>query len=163
MAHFLPDDKSEAKYENRQCLVNAYDNTIRFTDRFLYQLSSILSSSACQSAWLYTSDHGENIYDDNRKQFLHASPNPSEYELRVPLLVWTSASYAKSYPYIISALRANSLRPAASSVSFFHTMLHMGGINTRYLAPTRSLSSRDYTSPSLLYLNDHNEAIEVLR
>ena len=163
MAHFLPDDKSEAKYENRQCLVNAYDNTILFTDRFLYQLSSILSSSACQSAWLYTSDHGENIYDDNRKKFLHASPNPSEYELRVPLLVWTSASYAKSYPYIISALRSNSLRPASSSVSFFHTMLHMGGINTRYLAPTRSLSSRDYTSPSPLYLNDHNEAIEVLR
>ena len=163
MAHFLPDDKSEAKYENRQCLVNAYDNTILFTDRFLYELSSLLSSSACQSAWLYTSDHGENIYDDNRKKFLHASPNPSEYELRVPLLVWTSASYAKSYPYIISALRSNSLRPASSSVSFFHTMLHMGGINTRYLAPTRSLSSRDYTSPSPLYLNDHNEAIEVLR
>ena len=74
MAHFQPDFKSQAKYENRQQLVNAYDNTIRFTDKFLYELSSILSSSACQSAWLYTSDHGENIYDDNRNKFLHASP-----------------------------------------------------------------------------------------
>ena len=109
MAHFLPDDKSQAKYENRQQLVNAYDNTIRFTDYFLYKLSALLSASGRNSAWLYTSDHGENIYDDNRKKFLHASPNPSEYELRVPLLAWTSSSYRSAYPEIISALRSNIL------------------------------------------------------
>ena len=163
MAHFLPDDKSEAKYENRQSLVNAYDNTIRFTDRFLYELTSLLSSASCPSAWLYTSDHGANIFDDSRKRFLHASPNPSKYELRVPLIAWVSSSYASAYPDIVSAMRSNSLRPASSSVSFFHTMLHIGGIKTKSLDKTKSLSSQDYTPPSHLYLNDHNEAVEVRR
>ena len=159
MAHFLPDNESQAKYENRQQLVNAYDNTIRFTDKFLYELSSILSSSACQSAWLYTSDHGENIYDDNRNKFLHASPNPSEYELRVPLLAWTSASYRSAYPDIIMALRSNSDKCVSTSISFFHTMLEMGGIKTKNLDLTKSLAGRDYKVQPRLYLNDHNEAV----
>ena len=159
MAHFLPDYKSQAKYENRLQLVNAYDNTIRFTDKFLYELSSILSSSACQSAWLYTSDHGENIYDDNRNKFLHASPNPSEYELRVPLLAWTSASYSSAYPDIISALRSNSGKCVSSSISFFHTMLEMGGIKTKNLDLTKSLADREYKVQPRLYINDHNEAV----
>ena len=159
MAHFLPDYKSQAKYENRLQLVNAYDNTIRFTDKFLYELSSILSSSACQSAWLYTSDHGENIYDDNRNKFLHASPNPSEYELRVPLLAWTSASYSSAYPDIISALRSNSGKCVSTSISFFHTMLEMGGIKTKNLDLTKSLADREYKVQPRLYINDHNEAV----
>ena len=159
MAHFLPDDKSQAKYENRQQLVNAYDNTIRFTDKFLYELSSILSSSACQSAWLYTSDHGENIYDDNRNKFLHASPYPSEYEFRVPLLAWTSASYCSAYPDIISALRSNSGKCVSTSISFFHTMLEMGGIKTKNLDLTKSLADREYKVQPRLYINDHNEAV----
>ena len=159
MAHFLPDYKSQAKYENRLQLVNAYDNTIRFTDKFLYELSSILSLSACQSAWLYTSDHGENIYDDNRNKFLHASPNPSEYELRVPLLAWTSASYRSAYPDIISALRSNSGKCVSTSISFFHTMLEMGGIKTKNLDLTKSLADREYKVQPRLYINDHNEAV----
>ena len=159
MAHFLPDNESQAKYENRQQLVNAYDNTIRFTDKFLYELSSILSSSACQSAWLYTSDHGENIYDDNRNKFLHASPNPSEYELRVPLLAWTSSSYRSAYPDITSALRSNSGKCVSTSISFFHTMLEMGGIKTKNLDLTKSLADREYKVQPRLYINDHNEAV----
>ena len=159
MAHFQPDYKSQAKYENRQQLVNAYDNTIRFTDKFLYELSSILSSSACQSAWLYTSDHGENIYDDNRNKFLHASPYPSEYEFRVPLLAWTSASYCSAYPDIISALRSNSGKCVSTSISFFHTMLEMGGIKTKNLDLTKSLADREYKVQPRLYINDHNEAV----
>ncbi|MGM9734179.1 MAG: lipid A phosphoethanolamine transferase [Prevotella sp.] len=161
MAHFLPDDKSEAKYENKQSLVNAYDNTIRFTDRFLYELSALLSSSSCQSAWLYTSDHGENIYDDNRRKFLHASPNPCEYELRIPLLAWTSPSYRSAYPAIISALRSNSFKPASNSISMFHTMLEMGGIKTNNLDLTKSLADRDYNVQPHQYLTDHNEAVEI--
>ena len=159
MAHFLPDNESQAKYENRLQLVNAYDNTIRFTDKFLYELSSILSSSACQSAWLYTSDHGENIYDDNQNKFLHASPYPSEYELRVPLLAWTSASYRSAYPDIISALRSNSGKCVSTSISFFHTMLEMGGIKTKNLDLTKSLADREYKVQPRLYINDHNEAV----
>lgn len=49
--------------------MNAYDNTIRYTDGFLASLITLLQKMNSFSAMLYTSDHGEDIFDDNRKLF----------------------------------------------------------------------------------------------
>lgn len=159
MAHFLPDTHCEAKLENRPDLINAYDNTIRYTDFVLSGVIERLRKHGGMSAMLYTSDHGENIFDDAHKLFLHASPRASEYELRVPFLVWTSQSFRQLLPEVSRALYANSHKQAQSSRSAFHTMLNIGGISTRYLQTHMSLASMQYQPAPLLYLNDHNEAI----
>lgn len=159
MAHFLPDTHCEAKLENRPDLINAYDNTIRYTDFVLSGVIERLRKHGGMSAMLYTSDHGENIFDDAHKLFLHASPRASEYELRVPFLVWTSQSFRQLLPEVSRALSANSHKQAQSSRSAFHTMLNIGGISTRYLQAHMSLASMQYQPAPLLYLNDHNEAI----
>ena len=159
MAHFLPDTHCEAKQENRPDLINAYDNTIRYTDFVLSGVIERLRKHGGMSAMLYTSDHGENIFDDAHKLFLHASPRASEYELRVPFLVWTSQSFRQLLPEVSRALSANSHKQAQSSRSAFHTMLNIGGISTRYLQTHMSLASMQYQPAPLLYLNDHNEAI----
>lgn len=159
MAHFLPDTHCEAKQENRPDLINAYDNTIRYTDFVLSGVIERLRKHGGMSAMLYTSDHGENIFDDAHKLFLHASPRASEYELRVPFLVWTSQSFRQLLPEVSRALSANSHKQAQSSRSAFHTMLNIGGISTRYLQTHMSLASMLYQPAPLLYLNDHNEAI----
>lgn len=159
MAHFLPDTHCEAKKENRPDLINAYDNTIRYTDLVLSGVIERLSRHGGMSAMLYTSDHGENIFDDSHKLFLHASPRASEYELRVPFLVWTSQSFRHQEPAVAQALSANSHKQAQSSRSAFHTMLHIGGVSTRFRQDHESLASPAYRPAPLLYLNDHNEAI----
>lgn len=159
MAHFLPDTHCEAKQENRPDLINAYDNTIRYTDFVLSGVIERLRKHGGMSAMLYTSDHGENIFDDAHKLFLHASPRASEYELRVPFLVWTSQSFRQLLPEVSRALSVNSHKQAQSSRSAFHTMLNIGGISTRYLQTHMSLASMQYQPAPLLYLNDHNEAI----
>lgn len=159
MAHFQPDTHCEAKKENRPDLINAYDNTIRYTDLVLSGVIERLSRHGGMSAMLYTSDHGENIFDDSHKLFLHASPRASEYELRVPFLVWTSQSFRHQEPAVAQALSANRHKQAQSSRSAFHTMLNIGGISTRYLQAHMSLASLQYKPAPLLYLNDHNEAI----
>ena len=159
MAHFQPDTHCEAKKENRPDLINAYDNTIRYTDLVLSGVIERLSRHGGMSAMLYTSDHGENIFDDSHKLFLHASPRASEYELRVPFLVWTSQSFQHQEPAVAQALSANRHKQAQSSRSAFHTMLNIGGISTRYLQAHMSLASLQYKPAPLLYLNDHNEAI----
>lgn len=159
MAHFQPDTHCEAKKENRPDLINAYDNTIRYTDLVLSGVIERLSRHGGMSAMLYTSDHGENIFDDSHKLFLHASPRASEYELRVPFLVWTSQSFLHQEPAVAQALSANRHKQAQSSRSAFHTMLHIGGISTRFRQDHESLASPAYRPAPLLYLNDHNEAI----
>lgn len=159
MAFFKPDTKSDAKAENRRDLLNAYDNTIRYTDFVLHSIITRLQKQGGMSAMLYTSDHGENIFDDSRKLFLHASPRASRYELEVPFLVWTSQSYNHCLPATKSALAANLHKQVQSSRSAFHTMLDIGGVATRYRNQQQSVASSRYKQEPLLYLNDHDEAI----
>ena len=159
MAHFQPDTHCEAKKENRPDLINAYDNTIRYTDLVLSGVIERLRAHGGMSAMLYTSDHGENIFDDSHKLFLHASPRASEYELHVPFLVWTSQSFQHQEPAVAQALSANRHKQAQSSRSAFHTMLQIGGVSTRFRQEHESLASPAYRPAPLLYLNDHNEAI----
>ena len=159
MAYFKPDTHCEAKSENRTDLVNAYDNCIRYTDYVLHGVIDRLKRQGGMSAMLYTSDHGENIFDDAHQLFLHASPRASIYELRVPFLVWTSKGYRNNQPQVEQALLHNQKRTAQSSLSAFYTMLNIGGIQTRYRQDQHSLASTSYRPAPLLYLNDHDEAI----
>lgn len=170
-AYFKPDSKSEAKPENRRDLLNAYDNTIRYTDYILHGIVERLQKwegvqtktdgvyDQPTSAMLYTSDHGENIFDDERSLFLHAAPKASDYELHVPFIIWTSAGFSKQYPDILKALGENRPKQVQSSLSAFHTMLGIGGILTRYRLDEYSVASGKYHPTELLYLDDHDEAI----
>lgn len=170
-AYFKPDSRSEAKPENRRDLLNAYDNTIRYTDYILHGIIERLQKwegvqtktdgvyDQPTSAILYTSDHGENIFDDERCLFLHAAPKASDYELHVPFIIWTSAGFSKQYPDILKALGENRSKQVQSSLSAFHTMLGIGGIQTRYLLDEYSVASGKYHPTKLLYLDDHDEAI----
>lgn len=170
-AYFKPDSRSEAKSENRRDLLNAYDNTIRYTDYILHGIIERLQKwegiqtktdgvySQPISAMLYTSDHGENIFDDDRHLFLHAAPKASDYELHVPFIIWTSEGFSKQYPDILKALGENRTKQVQSSLSTFHTMLGIGGIQTRYRKDEYSVASDKYHPLKLLYLDDHDEAI----
>lgn len=170
-AYFKPDSRSEAKSENRRDLLNAYDNTIRYTDYILHgiikrlqkweQVQNKTDGVYCQptSAMLFTSDHGENIFDDDRHLFLHAAPKASDYELHVPFIIWTSEGFSKQYPDILKALGENRSKQVQSSLSTFHTMLGIGGIQTRYRKDEYSVASDKYHPLKLLYLDDHDEAI----
>ena len=170
-AYFKPDSRSEAKPENRRDLLNAYDNTIRYTDYILHGIIERLQKwegvqtktdgvyDQPTSAMLYTSDHGENIFDDERSLFLHAAPKASDYELHVPFIIWTSAGFSKQYPDILKALGENRPKQVQSSLSAFHTMLGIGGIQTRYRLDEYSVASGKYHPTKLLYLDDHDEAI----
>ena len=160
-ARFLPDEPTEAKAENRPQLLNAYDNTILHTDRILARLIGILRARHCISAVLYTSDHGENIFDDSRHLFLHASPRPSEYDTDVPLLVWTSEQFGRQYPQVINAMRGNLRKGAESNASVFPTMLSIAGIRARARADSLSLTNRTYHLGTRYYLDDHNHAVPL--
>ena len=59
---FKPDNLTDAKYENKEYLMNADDNTIRYTDGFLASLITLLQKTNSFSAMLYTSDHGCLLY-----------------------------------------------------------------------------------------------------
>lgn len=156
MREFKKDQYDGAKREYRQQLINAYDNSICQTDLLLRRIIEQLAAQGGSAAMVYTSDHGEDIFDDARHLFLHASPFPSFWQLHVPLVVWTSPAYRERHADIASCLNANR-RKRAESNSVFHTLLTMGGVTTSYRNDSLSLASPSFTPHRRLFIDDHNE------
>ena len=80
--------------KNVGMLVNAYDNTIRYTDYLLNDLINTLRSMTDRkTAMIFISDHGESLGEG--KMFMHGLPKklaPKE-QYEIPFLVWTSEGY----------------------------------------------------------------------
>lgn len=157
-AHFTPDVVSSVR-SSREHLVNAYDNSIVYTDHVLSNIISMLDSARVCSALLYCADHGEDLMDDKRERFLHASPIPTYYQLHVAALSWFSDQYQKTYPYRYEMARNNKERPATTA-SIFHTMAQIGKIGSPYIDSTCSLVSGAYLNRPRMYLTDHAKAVE---
>ena len=160
-AHFKPDNVISAERIYRKELINAYDNTIRNTDKVLSSIIRLVDAKGVSSAVIFTSDHGEDIYDDSRDRFLHASPQPTYYQLRVPMLVWTSEQYGARYPEAVARLRANANAAVSTNMVIFHSLLDMSGIESPYKKNSLALSNREYVPHRRLYINDHNELLPL--
>lgn len=160
-SYFKPDSLMSAKPRNREMLVNAYDNTIRYTDQFLKDLIEMLKSEGGVSAMVYTSDHGEDIYDDERRLFLHASPKPSYYQIHVPLIFWASDSFVERYPDMWGMLDNHKSEAVSTNKVIFHTILEMSGVETPLRTDSISLVNRSFKEARRWYLDDHNEAIAI--
>lgn len=159
---FLPDDYSEAQPSERERLVNAYDNSLLVTDMVLDELiSRIEAIDPGMGALVYTADHGEDLYDDERNLFLHASPCPSFYQLRVPFLVWLSRRYVRKSPEEALALRHNLHKKISSSRSFFDTATCLAGLRTSRSQCPDNLASIRYREPGRFYLDDHNKSVRL--
>lgn len=159
-ARFAPDNDVAIAVQHREMLVNAYDNSILYTDHVLSEIIGYLSSlDDTASALLYCADHGEDLIDDERERFLHASPTTTAYQLHVASLAWFSEEYRRNFPAKVEAAEANATAPATTH-ALFHTMADMASIEGRYLKTTVSLVSRDFDREApRRYLNDHNEAV----
>lgn len=157
-AYFKPDTVMDAQYKNREMLVNAYDNAIRYTDSFIGDLINMLNLTDAKAAMIYTSDHGEDIFDDERKSFLHASPIPTYYQIHVPLIFWATDSYIKSYGNIWDCVIQNRNKAVSTNKVIFHTLLDLGGIKSRYKTDSISVANISFKQSKRWYLNDHNDA-----
>ena len=86
-ARWQPECPGVDSFCSKEQLINAYDNSILFTDHVLARMAEMLAPH--KALLVYTSDHGESI-DEN--SHFHATPRklaPPE-QLRVPLVFWAS-------------------------------------------------------------------------
>ena len=157
----MPEPSSEADPANRSGLINAYDNTILYTDAVLDSIMATLEATGRPTALLYLSDHGEDIFDDSRNRFLHASPTPTYWQIHVPMLLWMNSDMRQARPGIYDTALANMGRNVSSSRSAFHTLVSLAGISAPCVEPEASLVSPGYREPERVYLNDYNEAVPL--
>ncbi len=161
LSYFKPDEASQANIKHRSELLNAYDNATRYTDGVIDDVINLLDATNTKAVMIYTSDHGEDIFDDERERFLHASPISTYYQLHVPMLAWTSEEYDVTYPEIRRNLSQNYDKYIAPTQAIFHTLLDISGIHTAYYDAEQSIASPSYVSPRPMYLNDYNEGVPL--
>lgn len=157
-ARFVPDADMSISGHRREQLCNAYDNSVLYTDYILSSLIDAVDADGGCAAVLYCSDHGEDLLDDDRRRFLHASPTVTYYQLHVAALAWFSADYCREFPEKVEAARANVWAPATTHC-LFHTLADMASVDGRYIDCSVALSNGgfDWNAPRY-YLDDHNRA-----
>lgn len=155
---FTPDEDVSISAQNVPLLTNSYDNSIRYADKVLNSIIEYLNAQNACSALLYCSDHGEDLFDDSRNRFLHASPTVTYYQLHIPSLAWFSKQYRDRYPEHVKAAADNAYAPATTH-SMFHTIADIASIYCQYIDQSVSLVNPefDYEAPRY-YLDDHNKA-----
>lgn len=121
---------------SEQSIINAYDNTLVYTDHVLASLIDILRSKqgTVDTAMLYLSDHGESLGEYNL--FLHGTPYvlAPEQQKHVPMLAWFSDSYGKDYDVDTNCLNKMRDEPLSQD-NLFHSMLGLLHVRTALYDP----------------------------
>ncbi|MBO7067437.1 MAG: sulfatase-like hydrolase/transferase [Bacteroidaceae bacterium] len=83
--YYDPDVQSDSLY------YNAYDCTVRYTDRVVDGVIKAIDKENMHSVMLFASDHGENVNPGDERRSV--SMNPQESEYHVPLIIWRSQTW----------------------------------------------------------------------
>jgi glucan phosphoethanolaminetransferase (alkaline phosphatase superfamily) len=143
-AKFTPDNPDGAlaqlfNRDDKQALINGYDNTILFTDHVLNGLINELAKHDNMESWLlYSSDHGEALFDDCRMQSGHGQF--SKATQHAAALFWPSPLYRTLNQDKVSLIESRQ-DMLASTDMFFETMTDLAGMTVAGNRPDNSLLS----------------------
>jgi lipid A ethanolaminephosphotransferase len=132
---FQPECTSNALQScSREALVNAYDNTLRYTDRFLADAVAWLGAQSADTSLLYVSDHGESLGENNL--YLHGLPYalaPKEQK-HVPWVTWLSPALQKRLALSPACLNKQADQ-ALTHDNLFHSVLGLMDVQTDVYQP----------------------------
>ena len=130
--HFTPTcDTSELRKCSQAEIVNAYDNSLLYTDHVVAQAIRLLKQqeSRYDTALIYLSDHGESLGEHNL--FLHGMPRaiaPRE-QTQIPMVMWMSPGFSAGLGLDMGCLRSHAAAPASHD-NLFHSVLGLLDVQT---------------------------------
>ena len=116
----------------REQVVNAYDNTLLYTDHFLASTIGWLKQH--EGAWApameYLSDHGESLGENNL--YLHGLPYrfAPDAQKHVPWIFWLSPTFEQQH-HITQGCLARQRDEQLSHDHYFHSTLGLLGVQTQ--------------------------------
>lgn len=127
-------------------IVNAYDNTILYTDHLLSETIGILKAFPdIASTMIYISDHGESLGENNL--YLHGTPYafaPSEQK-NIPYIIWSSYKFNREFQISVNTLPTKQ----SQQYSIFHSVITALNLESSILDKNRSIFKKQKESHSL--------------
>jgi lipid A ethanolaminephosphotransferase len=126
-----------------QDIVNAYDNSIAYTDHVLARQIGMLKAAGdrVDSLLIYMSDHGESLGEQG--VYLHGLPYgfAPRQQKEVPFLLWASQGFAARTRLDSVCLRNRALQPASHD-NLYHTLLGAGDMRNAVYDPNLDVMAR---------------------
>ena len=122
-----------------QALLNAYDNSIAYTDHFLGRVVQWLQTQQRPAAMLYASDHGESMGE--KGIYLHGMPfniAPKE-QTHVPMALWVSPAMRQHWGVDDACLLSQRAKPWSHD-NWFHTVLGSADVQTALYQPAMDIT-----------------------
>jgi lipid A ethanolaminephosphotransferase len=114
-----------------RAIVNAYDNTLLYTDFFLGKVIDFLGEAqkTHDTAMLYVSDHGESLGEGGL--YLHGVPYAiaPDVQTHVPFVVWLSPAFRSDAGVDEACMRERARQPVSHD-NLFHTLLGVFSVQT---------------------------------
>ena len=134
---FLPECTDNALQScERAGLINAYDNSIFYTDHLLASAIQWLKTQETHNApaMLYLADHGESLGENNL--YLHGMPYSiaPDVQKRVPWITWLSPEFEQRSKITTTCLK-QQLDDPVSHDNYFHSVLGLMNVQTSVYKP----------------------------
>jgi lipid A ethanolaminephosphotransferase len=122
-----------------ESIVNAYDNTIAYTDHILGEVVALLQSQKeLAPVMFYVSDHGESLGE--KGLYLHGLPYAvaPDFQTRVPMMAWFSQTYLSMESWNINCPASRS-QPGRRHEHVFQSLLGIFEVETSVYRPSLDL------------------------
>ena len=161
-AFFLPSrpaklltDRPQDDEKIAELFLNAYDNTIRYTDSYIKDLLTSKHLKGKPVIYIYVSDHGEYLGGKDN-YWLRGNASDSDFyrygACQVPFIIYTSPEFDELHPHFKKTIEKirNKENEQIAHEHIFHTVLGIFGIQTQYYDASLDLSSESvmpYSGP----------------
>jgi glucan phosphoethanolaminetransferase (alkaline phosphatase superfamily) len=125
-----------------QRVVDAYDNSVAYSDWFLGQVIELARKLAVPATVTYISDHGEDLYllDGNAG---HGTSNYTRHQFDIPALIWMNPAYRAAHADKVQAIERNASKLIRSH-NLFYSLGDVMGIEWAGAAPAKSFASLQF-------------------
>lgn len=141
--------------KNKDAIQNSYDNSILYADYFIDSVIRTVEKFQALSSVVFLSDHGDDFFDKYPdKVNFHFFPSP--VTLHVPMFVWTSPSYQKSYQDKLDFLKQHCNQKIGPENTFY-TLLDLANISFKGYDSSKSIANSAFKQSLQLYYDNEQK------
>lgn len=129
---FTKEDETTVETDEQKTTRAEYDNSILYTDDILRQITEHFQDK--DALVIYFSDHGEDVFDEEKRFFSGHSPGGKDEELYIPFFLWGSQSFQETHRELWEALQAKKDEPFRTDS--FPSFLLWGVLNLQAISPS---------------------------
>lgn len=132
----------------KQQMINSYDNSILFTDYVLNEvIESIKEKKQTESFLLFSSDHGEDLFDNSCDKSGHG--NETAYNFEIASFAWYSDSFAANNEDKVQYLQSNQHKKINQTL-IFPTLIDAADIDISNYPRKRSILNQWQPYPRMV-------------